>query len=403
MEMRNPSVRSVPWATIWATIGSVLVTAAGLLVLRQVSRVLVWLLIAGFLALVLNPGVDLLVGRAHLRRGLAAAVVFLGGMLLVAGLLFAFIRPLVVEGRQFADDLPSYVQEARAGRGPVGELVRRYDLDRRLERSRGELKGFVDRLGSQSLRVAGAVGNVVAGTVTVLVVAFLLLLEAPRLVGAALAALPPPRRERVRRVAGDCSRAVTGYMAGNLVISAVAGVLTYVFLLALGVPFRVVLSLWVAFADLIPLVGATLGAVVVIGVAFLDSTGVGLAAIVFFVVYQQFENHVLQPVVQSRTVSLSPLVVLVSVLLGVELGGILGALFAIPAAGVIRVIARNLWDTHQGRAKAEVTVGRDQVPASMVEERKEDAAFVTIRTGEVTTASELVAAPDERTAQNPPG
>jgi predicted PurR-regulated permease PerM len=402
METPDAPVRSIPWGTIWATIGSVLATVAGLFVLHEVERVLLWLVTAVFLALVLNPGVDFLVARARLPRSLATGVVFLVGMLVVAGLLFAFIRPLVVQGRQFADDLPSYVQDARAGRGPVGELVRRYDIDRRLERSRDDLKGFVDRLGSQSLRVAGAVGSVVAGTVTVLVVAFLILLEAPRIVGAALAALPPPRRERIRRVAGDCSRAVTGYMAGNLLISAAAGILTYVFLLAAGVPFRGVLSLWVAFADLIPLVGATLGAVVVIAVSFLESTGAGIAAIVFFVVYQQFENHVLQPLVQSRTVSLSPLVVLVSVLLGVELGGILGALFAIPVAGVARVIARDLWDTRRGRSKAEATVGRTQVPASLVGDRKEGAAFVTIGTGELTTASEPAAVPDERKGQNPP-
>jgi predicted PurR-regulated permease PerM len=402
--MENPTApaRSIPWATIWAVIGSVLVTGAGLLLLHRVERVVLWLLIAVFLALVLSPAVDFLVGRARLPRSLATGVVFLGGLLLVAGLLFAFIRPLVVQGRQFADDLPSYVQDARTGRGPVGDLVRRYDLDQRLERSRDDLKGFVNGLGSGSLRVVGAVGQLVAGTLTVLVVAFLMLLEAPRLMAAALGALPPPRRERVRRVAGDCSRAVTGYMAGNLLISLVAGILTYVFLFVVGVPFRGVLSLWVAFVDLIPLIGATLGAAVVIAVAFLDSTGAGIAAIVFFVVYQQVENHVLQPVVQSRTVSLNPLVVLVSVLLGVELAGILGALFAIPAAGVTRVIARDLWDTHRGRSKAEATVGEAEVPASLAEEHKEDAAFVTVRTGGLTTASQLAATQDERKGQNPP-
>ena len=387
--------RSVPWATIWAVIGSVLLTGLGLVVLGKVERVLVWLLIALFLAVVLNPAVDFLVGRGRLPRSLATGVVFLGGFLLAAGLLFAFIRPLVVQGRQFADDLPSYVQDARAGRGPVGELVRRYDLDQRLERSRQDLRGFVDRLGSQSLRVLGAVGNLVAGTLTVLVVAFLMLLEAPRLMASALGILSPPRRERIRRVAGDCSRAVTGYMVGNLFISVVAGVLTYVFLLVVGVPFRGVLSLWVAFADLIPLVGATLGAALVIAVAFLHSTGAGIAATVFFIVYQQFENHVLQPVIQGRTVSLSPLVVLVSVLLGVELAGILGALFAIPAAGVIHVIARDVWDGRRGRSKPEATVGKAEVPASQAEEREEDAAFVTVRAGRVATASELAAGPEQ--------
>jgi predicted PurR-regulated permease PerM len=395
--------RPIPWATIWAVIGSVLLTGLGLLVVGQVERVLIWLVIAVFLAVVLNPAVDFLVGRARLPRALATGVVFLGGLLMVAGLLFAFIRPLVVQGRQFADDLPSYVEDARAGRGPVGGLVRRYDIDERLKRSRDEFRGFVDRLGSQSLRVLGAVGHLVAGTLTVLVVAFLMLLEAPRLMAAGLGALSPPRRERIRRVAGDCSRAVTGYMAGNLFISMVAGVLTYALLLVVGVPFRGVLSLWVAFADLIPLVGATLGAAVVIAVAFLGSTGAGIAAIVFFIVYQQFENHVLQPVIQSRTVSLSPLVVLVSVLLGVELAGILGALFAIPVAGVMHVIARDLWDTRRGRNKAEATIGSAQVPTSRAEEPKDDAAFVTLQAGKPTTASDLAAAPERPKRRGPPG
>jgi predicted PurR-regulated permease PerM len=364
--------RPVPWATIWAVIGSVLVTAAGLMILDQAKRVLVWLLVALFLAVVLGPAVEFLARRVHLPRALATGAVFLGGMLLTVALLFVFIRPLVVQGRQFADDLPAYVQDARAGKGPVGELVRRYDLDKRLERSRQSLKGFANRLGSQSLHVLSAVGNLVAGTVTILVVAFLMLLEAPRLMDGALGMLSPPRRKRVRRVAADCSRAVTGYMAGNLLISVVAGVLTYVFLLVAGVPFRGVLSLWVAFADLIPLVGATLGAAVVVGVAFLDSTGAGIAAIVFFVVYQQFENHVLQPVIQGRTVSLSPLVVLVSVLLGVELAGILGALFAIPVAGVIHVIARDVWDVRRGHTKTEPTVGEAEVPASQAGAGQDD-------------------------------
>ena len=180
--------------------------------------------------------------------------------------------------------------------------------------------------------------------------------------------LPPPRRERVRRVAGDCAKAITGYMAGNLLISLIAGAAAYVALLILGVPFREVLALWVAFADLIPLVGATLGAIPTIGVAFLHSTPAGIAALIFYVVYQQFENHVLQVTIMSRTVALNPLVVLVSVLVGVDLFGVLGALLAIPAAGVIQVIARDLWDNRRGRLKPEPTIGEDEIPVSQAKE-----------------------------------
>ena len=145
---------------------------------------------------------------------------------------------------------------------------------------------------------------------------------------------------------------MNGYVAGNLIISIIAGAGTYVFLWICGVPFKGVLALWVGFADLIPLVGATLGAIVVVIVAFVHSPAVGIAAIVFFVVYQQLENHLLQPVVQGRTVKLNPLTVLVGALAGVELAGMLGALLAIPVCGVLQVVITDTWaERHPGAAE----------------------------------------------------
>jgi predicted PurR-regulated permease PerM len=168
-------------------------------------------------------------------------------------------------------------------------------------------------------------------------------------------------------VANDASKAITGYMAGNLLISVIAGAASFACLATLGVQFAGVLGLWVAFADLIPMVGATLGAVPAVLVAFLHSTSAGLITIGFFIVYQQFENHVLQVSIMSRTVALNPLAVLVSVLIGVDLLGFLGALLAIPIAGVIQVIGRDIYDTQRGEIKEEPTVGEDEIPISEVE------------------------------------
>jgi predicted PurR-regulated permease PerM len=176
--------------------------------------------------------------------------------------------------------------------------------------------------------------------------------------------LPEDRQERVRRVAADCSKAVTGYMTGNLVISVIAGTLTYIVLWIMGVPYKGVVALFVGFADLIPLVGATLGAIVAIAVAALHSLPAALVVLVFFVVYQQAENHLLQPVIMSRTVQLSALTVTVAILLGVELLGFLGALLAIPVAGILHVIGRDLYDGYRGRLKSEPTIGEDEVPVS---------------------------------------
>jgi len=136
---------------------------------------------------------------------------------------------------------------------------------------------------------------------------------------------------------------------------------TWVMLSILGVPYAEVLALWVAFTDLIPLIGATIGAIPTIGFAFLHSTTAGVVATIFYIAYQQFENHVLQVSVMSRTVNVNPLTVLVSVLVAVELFGLLGALLAIPGAGVIQVLVRDLYDHRKGALKQVPTVGVAEV------------------------------------------
>lgn len=352
----------MPWRTILAVVGVVLGTVAAVKLAIELHRVITWILIAGFVAVVLNPAVDFLEQRARVRRGLATLVVFLIGLGLFAAMLYAFIRPVVDQAQRFADDFPTFVEDAKQGKGTVGKLVTRYKLDDWIDRNQDQLKRAAQNVGKIALENAGRAAGFVVGLVTVLVLAFLMLVEAPQMLQAGLNALAPGRRERVRRVANDAARAVTGYMFGNLLISVIAGAATYVFLLIVGVPFKEVLALWVAFADLIPLVGATLGAVVVVFVALLHSIPAGIATVIFFVVYQQFENHVLQVSVMARTVKLNPLLVLIAVLVGVEVFGFLGALLAIPAAGVIQVVARDLWDERAGRPKAVPSIGADEVP-----------------------------------------
>src|SRR6185436_5277659 len=202
--------------------------------------------------------------------------------------------------------------------------------------ARENLPKIRESIGSNSGMWFNAGRAVVTGVVAVLTIAvltFLMLLQAPQLSASALALLPQRRAERMRRVGGDAARAVTGYVTGNLAISVVAGLFAYGWLRILGVPFAFILALWVAFADMLPLVGATLGAIPAVFVAFLDSPTAGIATLVFFIVYQQFENHVLQTTIMAKTVKLNPLGVLLAVLVGVELAGLLGALLAIPVAG----------------------------------------------------------------------
>ena len=356
----------VPVRTILVTIALVVATFIVLYLVVLLAHIEALLLVAAFFAIVLTPPVDFL--RRHLRlpRGLAVAVVFLVGIALFAAMLYAFIRPLVDQGREFADNFPTYLSEAREGRGPLGGIVERYNLDQRLRDNQQQIEDSIRNAGGGAIKVAGRVLGGVASLLTILVLSLLMILYGPEMLRGTVSILDPPRRERVCAVASDCSRALTGYVMGNLLISVIAGSLTFIALVVFGVPFASVLALWTAFCDLIPLVGATLGAIPTIGVAFLHSTGAGIGMLVFYIIYQQFENHVLQVVIMSKTVQINQLFVLVSVLVGVELFGILGALLAIPAAGVIQVIVRDLWDHRAGQFKEEPTIGADRTPVSEV-------------------------------------
>lgn len=366
----------VPWRTILAVLFVAVASAFAVLALQRLGRIITWFVVAAFFAAILNPAVDFLSHRVRLPRVLSTLVVFLLGIAVMAAMLYAFIRPLVDQAYQFSDNLPTYVAEAKAGRGPVGDLVQRYHLDTYVERNQAKLRAAVTGAGGPAAKVASGIFSTLAAVVTILVLIFLMLLEGPKVIAGLLHLIPPRHRDRVRRVARDSNRAITGYMFGNLAISVIAGVATYLVLWPLGVPFRGVLALWVAFADLIPLVGATLGAAVVGAVAFLDSPRTGLIVVIFFVVYQQFENHVLQVSIMSRTVDLNPLAVLASVLVGVQLFGLLGALLAIPAGGVLQVICRDIYDTNLGMLKEDPTLGRDEVPISQLQ-RHEAAAEAT--------------------------
>jgi predicted PurR-regulated permease PerM len=174
-----------------------------------------------------------------------------------------------------------------------------------------------------------------------------------------LALFPDDRAGHLRAVSAECAKTITGYISGNLLISVICGGLTYAVLASLGVPFSGLIALFVGVADLIPLVGATLGAVVAALAAFLHSVPAGIIAITFFILYQQLENHLLQPLIFSRTVKLNPLTVLVAILIAVELAGLLGALLAIPVAGMIQIIARDLWNHHRTRSKPQPTAEPD--------------------------------------------
>ncbi len=358
------SNNDVPVRTILATIGLVVATYLMWLFIQRAWTIIELILIAAFFALTLNPAVDFLQTRLRLRRGWATAIVFLVGVGILAGLLYVFIRPIVDQTQTFIDGFPQFFEDASNGRGTVGQLVERYNLDQYVSENQERLRTALTSSTASAINVAGLVFSTAASFITVIVLTILMLLEGPQMLRAPLIFFDQRTQLRIRRVAADASRSVTGYMAGNLLISFIAGLVTYVSLRLLGVPFALVLAVWVACMDMIPLVGATLGAIASVGVSFLHNVRAGVIALIIYVVYQQIENQLLQTTIMAKTVRLNPLTVLVSVLLGVSIAGLLGALLAIPLAGVIQVVGRDLLDHNRGRLKGEPTIGPEETPVS---------------------------------------
>ncbi len=334
---------------ILTVLGVVLAAVIVLQVIWVTRSVIIWVLIALFLAMALNPAVEFLVRRG-LRRGPAVGIVFVGAIFVIAGIAATFVPTLVREVNDFANAVPGYIDDLTRGRGRLGFLERNYQI---VEKARQaiEKSGAAGLLGfsSTALSVTKSVLNAVVAVVTIAFLTLFMLLEGPAWVERAYSLIAEPARPRWRKVGGDIYRTVGGYVTGNLAISLIAGVVSTVVLLVLGVQYAVALGLVVAILDLIPLAGATIAAVIVTAVGFLHSTTAGIVLVIFFVVYQQLENHVLQPLVYGRTVQLSPLVVLVAVLMGAELAGVIGALGAIPIAGAIQVIVLD-WLHYRARA-----------------------------------------------------
>lgn len=330
-----------------------------LLYLTWIARqVITWTLVALFLALALNPAVEFFQRRGLRRRGISAAVTFLLAIGAIVALFSLFVPTLVNEARGFADALPGYINDVTSGRGPLGRVAERYELEERVRDAVNNGGGAEKLLGisGTALAVTKGVVTFVVALVTITFMTFFMLLEGPAWMERFYSLLPEGSRGRWEKVGNQIYRTIGGYVTGNLLISVIAGIASTLVLLLLGVPYAVALGLLVAILDLIPLAGATLAAIIVTTVAFLDSIPAGIIVLIFFVVYQQIENHVLQPLVYSRTVQLSPLAILIAVLIGAKIAGVLGALAAIPVAGTIQVLIQTWLELRRERARAPAAI-----------------------------------------------
>jgi predicted PurR-regulated permease PerM len=333
-----------------ADVARVVLTAiaivAALYFIFLIRHVIGLLLISVFLAIALAPLVNLL-HRGRFPRWAAILSVYFGIVLAIFGLGLAVVPPVVNGVNDLVDNLPHYVEDLNKNK-QFKKYDNKYHIVDKLQKEAQKLPSRVGDAAGTLRDVTVGVFTRIVELVTVLVMTFILLLDGRRLAEWFFRQLKPEQEQRARGVAHNINRAVTGYVIGNLLISVLAGLVTWITLKALNVPFAVPLALVMAFFDLIPLVGATLGGIVIgIVCAIVDFPTAPIVWVVVLLLYQQAENHLLQPVIYGRTVQLHPLIVILSILIGGSLLGVLGALLAIPAASVVQVLVKDWWQ-HRG-------------------------------------------------------
>jgi predicted PurR-regulated permease PerM len=337
MGSRGPSTRVI--VRVFATI---LGLCAFVYLLYRVRSVIGLVAIATFFAMALGPAVDLL-DRRWFPRAAAIVVVYLVIAAGIFGIGTLFVPPVVSGVKSLSQDAPAYIAKLRKNKE-----FRKYDDRYKIT---AKVNQEAAKLPQQLSKSAGALGSVTVGVfttiaqlITVLTIAFFLLLDGERLFRSAVRIFRPAQHASLEAMAAQIYSSVAGYVIGNLVISVVAGTVALATLLILGVPFAAPLAVLMAFFDLIPLVGATVGAIVIgIVTLFADFPTATIVWIVVQLVYQQLESSVLVPIIYRRTVNVSGLLTIVAVLMGASLLGILGALVAIPVAGAIQIVTQEVW------------------------------------------------------------
>jgi predicted PurR-regulated permease PerM len=352
------AARGVPLAAILTTCGVVVVIYLAGKLAFQMRGVLLIIAVAGFLALALNP---LVAGTQRLvrRRGWAVTIVLgwavtivLGWATLVfIGLAFLFGHPLVNGLTHLSQRLPGLVKDASAGHGWIGQLARRLHAQQWVTENAPKLQSLGTTLAKPALSLGKGAASVLGNVLTIFALTLLLLLEGPKIRAALLGSLSPPRAERYARIGREINQSVTGYVFGDLLTSLIAGVVVFVTLAVLGLPFPLLWALWVALVDFLPMIGGALAGIPTVLFALAHSLTDGIVMAVAFVAYQQLENHVLNPLIMGRTVKVNPLVVLLAVLVGSSLGDWVGGTFgafvavllSIPGAAALQVIMREIW------------------------------------------------------------
>jgi predicted PurR-regulated permease PerM len=350
--MNDDSRRDLPTTrTVLRVLLIIVATGIALYLLYRLRKPISWVVLATFIALVASAPVNRL--NRRMPRGLAIAIVYLGIVLVPIGILAILIPPVVEQSVELANDLPGYVDDLQQ---EVEKNEQLQDLDQQFDLTQ-KLQDLGENAASRLDDAAGALADIGAGfvegvfaLVTILVLSMFMVSRGRSWVDKALAARPDHEAKALREALDHIATAVAGYVGGALAQAFIAGVAAFIMLTILGVPSPLPLAVVMAILDLIPLVGATLGAIIVgVVTVFADFPVDTIAWALFAIGYQQVENYVIQPRIQSRAVDLDPFIIVIAAIFGASLVGVIGALLAIPAAAAIQIAVREYLAHRRGQ------------------------------------------------------
>ncbi len=302
-----------------------------------VRHVLVLVIVSMFLAFGLDPAVRRF-ERLGMRRGFAIALIFLGTLAFIAAFALAVVPPLIEQISAFAANLPDYVRDIAKNNPRIQGWITDNDIPEKLRSAVSDIPGAISGSLGNVVGIAGSVLSVIFNGLTVLILTIYFLSSLSNLREGTLKLVPKSRRKRVNELMDPILEKIGGYVAGQIAVALLAGVLAFIAVAIIGVSYPVALALWVAISALIPLVGATIGAIPAVIVAFFTSPGQGIAVLAYFIVYQQIENYVIAPKIMTKAVDISPAAVLLAALIGGSLLGFVGALMAIPVAASLKLV-----------------------------------------------------------------
>jgi predicted PurR-regulated permease PerM len=354
--------------TLFRVIGVVVASVLLLAAVQRSSHTLTLIGVALFLSLALNAPVrylsEHLPGKRRGSRGLATGISIGIVLLVLVGFLAAVAPPLARQTTNFAKAAPGLIADARDQNSPIGKFIRDNNLESQIDKISEDLSDKLANVSGSAVSTLSKVGSSIFSTLTVIVLTVMMLAEGPRWGKLFEELLPDKQLPRVKRLSRDMRKVIQGYVNGQVLLAAIAAALIVPVLFITGVSYPLALMVIVFICGLIPMVGHTIGAVIVTTVALFTSLPAALIVLGYYILYQQIENYVVQPRVQANSTNMSPLLVFIAVILGVNFGGLLGGLVAIPIAGCLRIVVLDLLQDKN-------ILSKDRLETVKVEDKKE--------------------------------